>query len=92
MRPAPAAIVGFSGLLVAPERLAAERGGDVPVLLIHGTDDDIVPFAMLGQALAGLRQAGIGAESLACPGLGHAIDPDGLDAAAAFLAHHLGQG
>src|SRR5277367_2137498 len=38
MRPAPAAIVGFSGLLVAPERLVAERGADVPVLLIHGTE------------------------------------------------------
>jgi phospholipase/carboxylesterase len=90
--PAPAAIVGFSGLLVAPERLAGELRGAPPVLLIHGTADEVVPFAMLDQALAGLRGAGIAPESLARPGLGHGIDEAGMAAAASFLERHLGQG
>ncbi|HVJ52472.1 MAG TPA: PHB depolymerase family esterase [Aliidongia sp.] len=90
--PAPAAIVGFSGLLVAPERLAAERHGTPPILLIHGTADDIVPFAMLDRAMAGLRAAGLAPASLACPGIGHGIDEAGLAAAATFLARCLGQG
>ena len=43
-----AGIVGFSGRLLAPERLAAEIGARPPVLLIHGDQDPMVPFASLG--------------------------------------------
>ena len=90
--PAPAAVVGFSGALLAPDRLAAETRGAPPVLLIHGTEDSIVPFGMMAAAETGLRAAGIPVETLACPGLPHGIDEAGVTAAAGFLRRHLGQG
>ena len=40
----PAAIIGFSGSLVAPELLASEASARPPVLLIHGDRDETVPF------------------------------------------------
>lgn len=87
--PGPAAIVGFSGMLLGPDRLAAERRSTPPVLLIHGEADQVVPFQAMAAAVAGLAAAGIAADSLRRPGLGHGIDGPGLAAAAQFLAKHL---
>jgi phospholipase/carboxylesterase len=87
--PAPAAIVGFSGALLAPERLAAEKRGTPPVLLIHGVTDEVVPFEQMGAAESALKAGGIAVESVARPGLGHGIDPVGMAAAAEFLRRHL---
>jgi phospholipase/carboxylesterase len=92
LAPAPAGIVGFSGALLAPDRLAAEKRGAPPVLLIHGMADEIVPFERMATAAAALSAAGIAADTLARPGLGHGIDPAGMNAAAGFLQRCLGQG
>ena len=43
---APAAIVGFSGLLAGPEHLA-EATGRPPILLIHGEVDDLIPVDVI---------------------------------------------
>jgi pimeloyl-ACP methyl ester carboxylesterase len=53
-----AGIVGFSGRLLAPERLAAEAVSKPPVLLVHGDADDIVPMASLTEAGDALTRAG----------------------------------
>jgi phospholipase/carboxylesterase len=87
--PAPAAIVGFSGMMLAPDRLLREPHGSPPVLLVHGTADQVVPFAALADAEAALKAAAIPVETLVRPGLGHGIDDEGLRAAAAFLTRHL---
>ena len=89
LKPGPAAIVGFSGRLVASERLAAEARSRPPVLLVHGDADPVVPFESLAPAVAGLAAAGIAAESLRRPGLGHGIDGPGLAAAGQFLVKQL---
>ena len=89
LSPGPACIVGFSGALVAPERLAAEHRSTPSVLLIHGDADGVVPFQALAAAAGGLATAGIGAETIRRPGLGHGIDGRGLGAAAQFLVRHL---
>ncbi|GGF38769.1 phospholipase [Aliidongia dinghuensis] len=91
LSPGPAAIVGFSGALVAPERLAAEHRSNPPVLLIHGDADPVVPFPAMAAAASGLATAGIAAETLRRPGLGHGIDGPGFNAAAQFLVRHLRQ-
>jgi phospholipase/carboxylesterase len=80
-----AGIVGFSGRLIAPELLAAEIKSRPPVLLAHGTADEVVPYASLDHAANGLRAAGIEVETLSCPGVGHGIDQNGLVRGAEFL-------
>ena len=38
------AVVGFSGLLAAPQALAGEIRSRPPVLLVHGDSDEVIPF------------------------------------------------
>lgn len=88
-RPAAcAALVGFSGFLIAPERLMAEVQVRPPVLLVHGTNDEVIPFEAMAAADAGLRAAGIEVEAHSRPGLGHGIDPEGV----ALCRRHLERG
>lgn len=83
------AVLGYSGALVAPHRLAAEKRAAPPIFLAHGDADPIVPFAMLAAAEAGLRAAGLAPVAMARPGLGHGLDPEGLGAGLAFLRDRL---
>ena len=80
-----AAVVGFSGLLTAPERLGAEARSRPPVLLVHGERDEVVPVGALAAARDGLAAAGIGCRWRISPGLPHSIGQDGLATAAGFL-------
>jgi len=92
-RPAAvAAVVGFSGLLVAPEYLADELTARPPLLLIHGQDDEVVPHAFLDFAQELLEKLGLPVLSLSRPNLGHSIDDEGLRAAIAFAAQNLAAG
>ena len=80
-----AAVVGFSGALVAPERLAAEARSRPPVLLCHGDADEVVPVHALAAARDALASAGAGCRWRVSAGLPHSIDEAGLSAAARFL-------
>jgi phospholipase/carboxylesterase len=80
-----AGIVGFSGRLIAPELLPDEIKSRPPVLLAHGTMDEVVPYQSMALAEQGLSAAGIVVEALSCPGIGHGIDQNGLVRAAEFL-------
>ncbi len=85
-----AAVLGYSGALVAPERLEREVVARPPVMLVHGDADEVVPVEALFAAVAALQRARIAVQWLVRPGLGHAIDPVGLAAGARFLADMLG--
>ncbi len=85
----PACIVGFSGRLLAPERLAEEAKARMPVLLVHGDADEVVPYASLAEAQAALEEAGFPVRTHTSRGMGHGIAPDGLAVALAFLKEHL---
>lgn len=87
---AVAGIVGFSGRLLEPERLAAEITVKPPVLLIHGDADPMVPFASLAEAAAALGAAGVPVETHVSKGVGHGIAPDGLRLALDFIRTRLG--
>ena len=82
---APAAVLGYSGALLAAESLAAELVCRPPVLLVHGEADDIVPVAASRAAEQSLRAAGVPVEALYRPGLAHGIDEAGLLAGARML-------
>ena len=81
----PAALLGFSVLLVALKSLAAEITVKPPVLLVHGDADDIVPYSSLAQAEAALEEVGVPVSAQTRPGLGHGIDNEGLGFAMALL-------
>jgi phospholipase/carboxylesterase len=86
----PAAIIGYSGALLAPDSLAAEATGRPPVLLVHGEADDIVPVTATRLAESALRAAHVPVEAIYRPGLGHGIDPAGLAAGRRWLSRAFG--
>ena len=80
-----AGVVGFSGRLLAPERLAGETVSRPPVMLIHGDADEMVPPQCLPEAAEALQAAGFTVYAHVMRGTGHGIAPDGLSVALAFL-------
>ncbi|MGK9170981.1 prolyl oligopeptidase family serine peptidase [Inquilinus limosus] len=91
-RPRPcAAVIGYSGALLGASTLARDIRSRPPVLLVHGEEDPVVPFAAMAAAAQALQGAGVAVETLARPGLGHGIDPEGLAAGLAALRRHLPQ-
>ena len=84
-REALGAVVGFSGLLAAPERLAGAGRRRPPGLLAQGDRDDRVPPQMLFAALAALAEARAPALWRLCRGEGHTIAQEALALAAEFL-------
>jgi phospholipase/carboxylesterase len=89
-RKAPfAGIVGFSGRLLDPERLAEEIVSRPPVLLVHGDQDPVVPFSSLGEADRALKAAGVETATHVSRGTAHGIAPDGLGLALGFIRERL---
>lgn len=87
--PPCAGIIGFSGALMGVQELAAEIRSRPPVLLVHGEADPVVPFAAMDAAAQDLARVGIEVEAHRRPGVGHGIDPTGLELAGTFLARIL---
>ncbi|MFW5881090.1 MAG: alpha/beta hydrolase [Roseicyclus sp.] len=88
-----AGVVGFSGRLLGPERLASEVVVRPPVLLIHGDMDEVVPPQSLPEAAQALEAAGWSeVYAHVMKGTGHGIAPDGLSVALAFMRDRLGLG
>jgi len=86
---APAGILGYSGSLIGPELLMAERQSSPPVMLVHGTADQVVPYREMEMAAGALREAGISVSTLARPGLPHSIDQTGAERGIGFLAERF---
>jgi phospholipase/carboxylesterase len=80
-----AGILGYSGRLLAPELLASELRARPPILLVHGTEDPLVPYTSLAAAESALKTLGISVETLSSPGIGHSIDENGLRHGGRFL-------
>lgn len=85
-----AGILGYSGRLLAPELLAKEVRSRLPVALVHGERDELVPYSSMAEAAVALEQAGFAVETHGRPGLGHGIDPAGMQAGLAFMARIAG--
>ena len=91
---APAAIVGYSGMLVLPEdpdpdAFAAEIKSKPPVLLVHGDGDEMIPVQAVFHASQGLAALEVPTQWHISPGVGHGIDQEGLRHGGEFLAGRL---
>jgi phospholipase/carboxylesterase len=86
---AVAGILGFSGRLLAPELLASELRSRPRTLLVHGTEDPLVPYESLAAAATALQGAGVTVDTLTCEGIAHSIDENGLRRGGSFLKEVL---
>lgn len=80
-----AGILGYSGALLWEEEIDFKLN-KIPVHLVHGEADEVVPFAAYGYARDTLKKAGFAVSGQSAPGLGHGIDPEGIESGAKFLA------
>ena len=93
---APAGILGYSGELVtSPEHrdqviARVPAGKAPPILLVHGSQDDVIPAEALFVSAAGLAAAKIPCQWHLSIGLGHGIDGEGLVHGGLFLAKCFG--
>jgi phospholipase/carboxylesterase len=85
-----AQVLGYSGRLIGADLLKTETRSKPPVLLVHGTVDQMVPFDSLAASEAGLKAVGIPVETLVRPGLAHSIDERGLAEGGRRLAKVFG--
>jgi phospholipase/carboxylesterase len=93
-REPPAAIVGYSGMLVIPEDIDADKfAGDIvsrpPVLLVHGDQDQLIPVQALMHAAQGLSALDVPVQWHISPGMAHGIDQEGLRHGGEFLARNF---
>ncbi len=92
---APAAVLGYSGVLVGPEHLPGAtarnaKGEPPPVLLVHGEADEMIPVDALFSSAEDLGKAGIPTQWHLARGVGHGIDQGGLLHGGMFLAKAFG--
>lgn len=80
-----AGIAAYSGALLPSA--GAREGAEI--LLVHGGADDVVPAESLYDAVARLGAAKARVRFHMRPGLGHGIDPEGIELGAAFLRRRL---
>jgi phospholipase/carboxylesterase len=80
----PAALIGFSGLLPAADQLC-DINTQSPVLIVHGTEDDVVPHYHAEAARQALAKSGAKVKLHELAGLGHSIDERGMILAGRFL-------
>jgi phospholipase/carboxylesterase len=78
-----AGVVAFSGRLASPEPLEPLKGSKL--LLVHGTEDRMMPVAEVADAETRLSSRGVAVSSFVQPGLGHSVSAEGVAEAANFL-------
>ncbi len=88
---APAAVIGYSGMLVLPndgppEKVASEITARPTVRLFQGDADELIPVQALLMSAQGLAQLDVPVEWHISPGVGHGIDAEGLRHGGEFLA------
>lgn len=84
-----AAIVGYSGRLVAPDQIAGDIRARPPILLVHGDADTVVPVESMAIATKALKAVNVPIKSVLRPALGHSIDAEGLSIGGEFLLKYL---
>ena len=80
------AVIGYSGALREENIEAASsqiidgkhKFSETPILLVHGEQDEVVPFQSLQKSKSLLDSVGFNVETLSRPKLGHGIDPEGI--------------
>ncbi len=83
------AIIGYSGAFYPPTLQTTLKAQYAPVLLVHGTNDTVVPYTAMLQAQTALHALNVSVQTLTCNGLEHSINYDGIRAGIHFLHQHF---
>ena len=83
-------ILAYSGAVIAPELVASELKSQPPVLMVHGTIDDVVPVAALYEGVSALQASGVQARGEVVPDLGHSLNDKCIMEGMDFLAECFG--
>ncbi|HUD90112.1 alpha/beta hydrolase [Sphingobium sp.] len=86
-----AAIVGYSGMLAGTADLHPETLCKPPILLIHGSQDSVVPPAALRIAEKELQRLRLPVTTHLSMGLDHSVDLEGLNLGCAFVNNAFGR-
>lgn len=86
-----AGLISHSGMLIGESLLASEIRARPPVLLTHGTMDDVVPVGALAAAKAALTSSGVAVDAHEIPGLGHGIDEHTIRLDQRFIGEVFGK-
>jgi phospholipase/carboxylesterase len=84
-----AGIIGYSGMLADPAGMKTGARTKPPVLLVHGSDDAVVPLAAFHEARAALQRLDFKVSEHVSPRLGHGVDARGLELGGAFARRVL---
>jgi phospholipase/carboxylesterase len=79
-------IVGLSTYLPAPELLqsASRVASDIPVMLAHGTNDQVIPISIAEQSAEAIKASGVSVDWSTYP-MGHEVSLDELRTISAWL-------
>lgn len=84
-----AGVVGFSGRLLEPGKLPFEAKCKMPIQLLHGNRDDVVPYDSMQEAADALVAVDFDVFVHEMDGTPHGISPDGLQQAYVFMSEFL---
>ncbi len=85
-----AGILGYSGLLPNEAVFEKECISRPPVVLVHGRNDQVVPYLGTEKAFSVLKANSFEVKKHILPGLEHGINPEGLEIGKDFLRTRLG--
>jgi phospholipase/carboxylesterase len=84
-----AGIVGYSGMLADVGSLSRDPHTKPPILLIHGSADEVISIGSYHEAKTELERLGFDVSSHVSAGLGHSVDMAGLELGRDFVRRVL---
>lgn len=85
-----AGVLAYSGLLAGADGLNGDAICKLPIHLVHGGIDPVVPVGFYQMALQTLENKGFPVTGKMIPYLAHGIDDAAIESGAEFLQSHLG--
>ncbi|AHX05077.1 alpha/beta hydrolase [Ehrlichia japonica] len=84
-----ASVISYSGAIICPSYLKHRINVKPDICVIHGTQDEVVPFSFFDGAVEFLLNNDVPLESHAISGLDHSINSTGIEIGARFIANRL---
>ena len=84
-----AGIIGYSGMLAETGSLSRDPHTRSPILLIHGSADEMIPVSSYHEAKNELERLGFDVGGHVSAGLGHSVDMKGLELGRDFVRRVL---